>query len=228
MHDRQFSRLIATIGLPIVSSIVLSGCMTTRLEESKNKATGIQSHESVVILEASYHAGNETEDEFVDCVSKTVQKGRRGLNVFPDEKFIDAMFPWFEPRTMPRGPSALPDLFARPGLTERLEASGVRYIIWVTGDTEQSGSGGSLSCAISPAGGGCFGLAWWEDDSSYEAAIWDIRSGKSAGEVSADVHGTSVIPAVIIPVPLIARTKAAACKGLANELRTFIADEGPL
>jgi len=208
--------------------ISLAGCMTTRVEESKNTATGILTDERIVILEASYQSGNETEDKFVDCVSKMVQRGNRGLNVFPDDEFIDAMFPWFEPRTMPRGPEALPALFERPGLTERLEASGVRYIIWVTGDTEKSASGGSLSCAVSPAGGGCFGLAWWEDDSSYKAAIWDIRAGKSAGEVSTKVHGTSVIPAVIIPVPLIARTRAAACKGLANELRQMISDEGPL
>ncbi len=208
--------------------ISLTGCMTTRVEESKNTATGILTDERIVILEASYQSGNETEDKFVDCVSKMVQRGNRGLNVFPDDEFIDTMFPWFEPRTMPRGPEALPALFERPGLTERLEASGVRYIIWVTGDTEKSASGGSLSCAVSPAGGGCFGLAWWEDDSSYKAAIWDIRAGKSAGEVSTKVHGTSVIPAVIIPVPLIARTRAAACKGLANELRQLIADEGPL
>jgi len=214
--------------LAIVLSVTLTGCMTTRVEETKNTATGIRVDERIVILEASYHAGNETEDEFVDCISKSVQKGRGGLNVYPDEQFIDVMFPWFEPRTMPRSPEALPALFERPGLTERLEDSGVRYIIWVTGDTEKSASGGSLSCAIAPGGGGCFGLAWWEDDSSYKAAIWDIREGKLAGEVSADVHGTSVIPAVIIPVPIIARTKSAACKGLAKELQSFITDEGPL
>jgi len=216
------------IALPMVLSIALTGCMTTRVEETKNTATGILTGESIVIIEASYHDGNETEDEFIDCVSKTVQKGRHGLTVYPDDKFIDIMFPWFEPRTMPRGPEVLPTLFKLPGLTERLEASGVRYIVWVSGDTEKSAAGGSLSCAIAPGGGGCFGLAWWEDDSSYKAAVWDIRNGKSAGEVSTDVHGTSVIPAIIIPVPLISRTKAAACKGLAKELRSFITDEGPL
>jgi len=85
-----------------------------------------------------------------------------------------------------------------------------------------------LSCAASPAGGGCFGLLWWENDSSYEAAIWDLEDGTSAGEVSTDVRGTSVIPALIVPIPLIARTQSAACKGLAQELRTFIVDSGPL
>ena len=206
----------------------LSSCMTTRVEESKNAATGILNSESVVIMEASYHTGNDTEDKFIDCVSKTIQKGPNRINVFPDEEFVDALFPWFEPRTMPQGPDGLPDLFARPGVTERMKESGVRYIVWVTGETEQSASGGSLSCAIAPGGGGCFGLAWWEDDASYAAAIWDVRDGKSAGEVSADVHGTSVIPALIIPLPLIARTQTAACKGLARELQSFLVDSGPL
>lgn len=206
----------------------MSGCMTTRMEETKNAATGILEGERVVIMEASYHTGNETEDKFIDCVSKGVQKGRNGIDVFPDEDFVDALFPWFEPRTMPQGPDALPDLFTRPGVTERMRDSGVRYIVWVTGETEQSASGGSLSCAVAPGGGGCFGLAWWEDDASYSAAVWDVRNGRSAGEVSANVHGTSVIPALVIPVPLIARTQAAACKGLARELQSFLIGSGPL
>ncbi|MBT8441821.1 MAG: hypothetical protein KJO76_05490 [Gammaproteobacteria bacterium] len=208
--------------------VALAGCMTTRVEESKNSKTGIADHESVVILEASYHNGNETEDDFVDCIAKTVQKGRNGLRVIPEDEFIDSMFPWFEPRTMPQGPESLPALFEKPGVDARMKENGVRYIIWVTGDTERSASGGSLSCAVAPGGGGCFGLAWWENDSSYEAAIWDIRDGKSAGAVSADVKGTSVIPAVIVPVPLIARTRSAACKGLARNLREFIVDSGHL
>jgi hypothetical protein len=211
-----------------VLALMLGGCMTTRVEETKNAKTGIGKNERIVILEASYHNGNETEDDFVDCVSSRVQKGRNKLSVYPDDDFIDALFPWFEPRTAPQGPDALPDLLDRPGVSERLEESGVRYLVWVTGDTERAASGGSLSCAVGPGGGGCFGLAWWENDSSYAAAIWDIRDGKSAGEVSADVQGTSVIPAVIVPVPLIARTQAAACKGLARELKEFIVDSGPL
>ncbi|MFQ5635338.1 MAG: hypothetical protein ACE5G3_08410 [Gammaproteobacteria bacterium] len=227
-HHRRPLRLTASLVALGLTSLPLAGCMTTRMEESKNARTGIEQGERIVILEASYHNGNETEDDFVACVSKTVQKGRKGLSVYPDQVFIDALFPWFEPRTVPQAAGSLADLLQRPGVSERSEASGVRAIVWVTGDTERASSGGSLSCAVAPGGGGCFGLAWWENDSSYEAAIWDIREGKSAGQVSTDVQGTSVIPAVIVPVPIIARTKAAACKGLARELKNFISDSGPL
>ena len=53
------------------------------------------------------------------------------------------------------------------------------------------------------------------------------RPKAAVGEVSANVHGTSMIPALIIPLPLIARTETAACKGLASELQRFITDSGP-
>ncbi len=215
----------ATTAVVAAASLLLGACMTTRVEESKRAAIGLQDDEAIVIVETSYHLGNETEDSFVDCVSKAVQKGRKGLRVYPDEAFADELFPWFEPRFMPQGPDALPQLLARPGVAEKIRASGIRYIVWLNGDTERTNSGGSLSCAVGPGGGGCFGLAWWESDSSYAASIWDIEDGKAAGEVSTAVRGTSMIPALIVPLPFIARTQAAACKGLARELQAFLAGE---
>ena len=213
-------------GTIIIAGVLLSGCMTTRVEGSKDAATGIADGQFIVIIESSYHSGNQTEDGFVDCVTKEVQKGRAVLSVYPDEVFQDDLFPWFEPRTMPQGPNALPALMDKPGVAQRIRESGVRYIVWINGNTERTNGGGSLSCAVGPGGGGCYGLAWWENDSSYEAAVWDIEDGKSAGAVSAAVRGTSMIPALVVPVPLIARTQNAACKGLARELRSFIVNEG--
>jgi len=87
------------------------------------------------------------------------------------------------------------------------------------------GSGGSMSCAAGPGGGGCFGCAWWQDDSKYEASVWDLDGLEKTGTVSADVSGTSYIPAIIIPIPLIARTQSKACNALANQLKLFIVSD---
>ena len=84
-----------------------------------------------------------------------------------------------------------------------------------------------MSCAIGPGVGGCFGITWWENDASYHAAVWDLRQKVDTGSVSAAVHGTSMIPALVIPLPLIARTQSAACKNLARQLRQFISVPGP-
>lgn len=210
-----------------LASMILCGCMTSRVEESKNSATGLAAGESVVILASSYHRGKAAEEDFVTCVSDQVQKGQSALAVFPERKFTDALFPWFEPRTAPQTPEQLPELLARPGVAERIKERGIRYIVWLDGNTERTNGGGSLSCAIGPGGGGCFGLTWWEDAASYDAAVWDLRQKADAGSVSADVHGTSMIPALLIPVPLIARTQSAACKDMARELRQFIVGTEP-
>ena len=96
---------------------------------------------------------------------------------------------------------------------------------WLDGDTDRVAGGGSLSCAAGPGGGGCFGFAWWQNDADYNAQVWDLKGLEAAGSVTADVSGTSFLPALVVPIPLIARARAAACKGLAEQLRTFIVDE---
>lgn len=222
------TRLVLTKALAAcVSAALASSCMTSRLEEAKNAATGIRADEAVVILATSYHRNKPTEGGFVDCIADRVQRGSRHVKVYSDNQFRDALFPWFEPRTMPQTPESLPELLARPGITERIESRGIRYVVWLNGTTERTGGGGSLACAIGPGGGGCFGFGWWEDQARYQAAVWDLRQKAAAGTVSADVHGTSMIPALVIPLPLIARTQTAACKGLATKLQQFITESGP-
>lgn len=220
-------RSAARILLPLLTALASSGCVTSRVEESKNVATGIRDDESVVVFATSYHSGNKTESGFLDCVNDELDDGRDALNVYPSERFRDELFPWFEPRTMPHSIEALPELLAKPGVTERIMKRGVRYLVMVKGSTEKTSGGGGMSCAAGPTGGACFGLVWWENDGSYEATVWDLKKAEHAGEVSTDVHGTSMVPALIVPLPFIARTQTAACKGLARELRQFIVQEGP-
>ncbi len=206
-------------------ALTASGCVTSRVEGTKNTATGITDDESVVILATSYHQGNKTESDFLECMNDQLDGGD-SFNLYPSAKFRDDLFPWFEPRTMPQGIEALPELLARPGVARRITERGVRYLVWVKGSTERTSGGGGMSCAASTVGGGCFGLVWWEDEGSYEAAVWDLKKGEHAGKVKTDVHGTSMVPALIIPLPFVARTEVAACNGLVRELRQFITQEG--
>ena len=206
----------------ILLSIFLSACATERIEDIRETSTGILEGEGIVIMARSYHLGNETEASFIKCINKELGKD---LRVVPSDEFIDALFPWFEPRTAPYDTKGLPLLMERPGVARKIAEKKIRYVIWVDGDTDKVAGGGSLSCAAGPGGGGCFGFAWWTKDSKYNAVVWDLAAMKSAGSVSTDVSGTSYMPALIIPIPLISRTKSRACKGLADELKLFINDE---
>ncbi len=213
---RRNKFLLALVGLG------LAGCVTSRVEDARENVTGLEDGQSVVIMTKSYHQGNETEKDYLTCVEKALGSGSKRIKVVPHQQFVDRLFPWFEPRTAPADTKGLPALMDRPGVADAVKAMGVRYVVWLDGDTERVAEGGSLSCAAGPGGGGCFGFAWWQNDADYEAAVWDLDGNESAGTVSADVSGTSFLPALVVPIPLIARTQTKACKGLAQQLRAFI------
>jgi hypothetical protein len=184
--------------------------------------SGLAKDERVVFLVRGYHTGNATEDSFTRCLEKRLSDGGQTIDVYPRGQFMDALFPWFEPRTAPESSEALPELLARPAVARRINDTGVRYIVWLNGDTERVDGGGGISCSVSPAGGGCFGFAWWEKDSSYAASVWDLKNVATSGSVTTQVSGFSMMPAVVIPIPLIAPTQTTACKQLATELREFL------
>jgi hypothetical protein len=198
--------------------------MTARIEQSREALTGIGDDEAVVILARSLHNGNDTETGFIDCIDQQLGKGAHPLRVIPDEIFRDSYYPWFEPRTAPKGPADLPRLLTEPALAAKLAENKVRYLIWIEGSTEALEGGGSISCAAGAGAGGCFGLMWWEKDSDYEASVWDVKKAIGTGRVSTDVNGMSVVPAVVVPIPLIAPTQGKACRRLAEQLRMFIVE----
>ena len=74
-------------------------------------------------------------------------------------------------------------------------------------------------------GGGCFGFGTWSDDANYEAAIWDFTDRAEVGRVSTSATGQSYMPAVIVPIPIIAPVQGTACDGIANQLLEFLSSE---
>ena len=208
--------------LVLMTALGLGGCVTSHVEDARENVTGLKTGESIVIMAKSYHQGNETESDYITCVEKALRSGSKGINVVPHQQFVDELFPWFEPRTVPSDTKGLPILMNRPGVKQAVNDMGVRYIVWLDGDTERVAEGGSLSCAAGPGGGGCFGFAWWQNDADYEATVWDLDDFESAGSITADVSGTTFLPALVVPIPLIARTQTKACKGLASQLHAFI------
>ncbi|MCH9004955.1 MAG: hypothetical protein IH838_06635 [Proteobacteria bacterium] len=208
--------------LTIILVVAISGCVTAVIEDAREQPTGLLEGETVVVMAKSYHQGNETETDYIRCVEKALGRGSGALNVVPNQQFVDNLFPWFEPRTAPADTKGLVQLMERPGVPEAVRDMGVRYIVWLDGDTSRVTQGGSLSCAAGPGGGGCFGFAWWTDAADYEASIWDLGDSAAVGTVKVDYSGTSFLPALVIPIPLIARTQSKACSGLAKQLKLFI------
>ena len=210
----------------ILMTMLLMGCASARIQQSRTATTGMTTEESLVILSRTSYNERETEESFTDCLSDALSGGRTPIRLMSEAEFKDQLYPWFEPRTAPDSSDDLARLFAQPGVQQRIDENNVRYIAWIDGDTITTDRGGSFSCTVSTVGGGCFGVTYWEEDASYEAAIWDLQNLTTAGEISADASGTSYIAGLVLPIPIMARPGNAGCKALALQLKEFLQAEG--
>jgi hypothetical protein len=194
-----------------------AACTTTRIDESRVESAAVGSGEKVVVLGRRHNSEYETEPEFVRCVGRGVAS--TGAAVVPELEFMNSFYPWFEPRTAPMSLKRFEALLQMPAFATRMRELNLRYIVWVDGRTETVDKAGSISCAVGPGGAGCIGFGTWDDESKYEASVWDLRLSQSIATISTESAGTSYMPAVIVPVPIIARVRAAACDGLSAQLK---------
>lgn len=234
----MLTRYSALAGV-LAAVCVAPGCMTSKVEESRQVAASIQANESIVVLKKPQLEGTGTEEKFLDCLQERLggelvhpedgqsAKKRRGdggvpFRIYGEQEFTDALFPWFEPSTAPASAAGLRSLVERPGVAERLQQIGVRYVVWLDGSTRKTDGGGSVACAVGPGGGGCFGVGWWEKQSDYVATVWDMQTASEIGTVSTDVSGTSVLIGAIAPIPIITPVQRTACDRLSDQLRSFL------
>ena len=220
---KVISKIRASIGC-ITATLVIT-CTSTTVDEFRQGATSIESDESVVVLGRRQASDFETKSDFIECVGERMSEGENAISVIPEREFIDAMFPWFEPRTAPLRAGDLEQLLAEDVVAQKMNEFGIKYMVWVEGFTETTGRTGSISCTVGPGGGGCFGFGTWEDDANFDARVWDVTSLKNVGTINTDATGQSYLPALVVPIPLIARVETNACNRLAAQLKDFVNGE---
>ena len=218
---------IPVVAIALIGLALLTGCKSTTVidEYRETSVATIIGDESIVVLGRRHSSGYETEGDFISCVGKSLKQGQSRINVIPEKDFVDSMYPYFETSTAPMDVRNLGKLAQIPVIADKFNDFNLRYFVWIDGATERTDSSGSVSCAVGPGGGGCFGFAYWKDEASYEASIWDFKELSLSGKINAETKGTSFMPAIIIPIPMLARVQENACKSLANQIRTFFSEQ---
>lgn len=212
---------------PLATLALLSGCMTAKLDENRMLPTAIAADEGIVILAKPQVEGTGAEEDFMGCVGDKLAAGETPVKVYENQRFQDTLFPWFEPSTAPVRAEGVTALLNRPKVAHRLAETGVRYVVWVDGNTRKTDGGGSIACGAAPGAAGCIGFGWWEKQSDYVATVWDLKTAKSAGSVSTNIIGTSAMVGLVVPLPFIARVQGTACDRLAGQLRAFLQGTDP-
>ena len=125
--------------------LLLSACTTSRIDVARHTSTELSRDTGMVLLARKKDGGQKTEEAFMECLNKTLAKMQLLVSIYPEQEFLDKLFPWFESRTAPTTPEELPTLLSRPGVKERISQTGVRYIIWVDGSSEKVDGGGGIA-----------------------------------------------------------------------------------
>jgi len=212
-----------TIILLTICISVQSGCLsTTVIDKYIDAEISLKSGDSVVLLGRRYNSEHEIENDFISCVGKALSRGETGINIIPEDLFLDSMYPHFEVSTAPVDVKNLGKLVQDPVIAKKFSEFSIRYFIWIDGYTERVDSSGSFSCAVGPGGAGCFGFTTWKDEASYEASVWDFDTLNLAGRISAETQGTSYMPMIYVPIPLLARVQANACSSMASQIKGFM------
>jgi len=220
---KYFQLLINVLILISATACTTINVDHVQLEENVQVSKG----DTMVVLGRHQSAEFETEGALVRCLGSRLKRVAGGLNVIEQDEFVDSFYPWFESRTAPLHPDKLRAVLDQPLVAQKMSDLQIRYLVWIEGSTERTGSSGSISCSITPGGGGCFGFGTWEDTSDYETTIWDVDSFTEVGRISTEAVGTSYMPAFVIPIPLLAQVQGDACKGMGNQLVKFFQENTP-
>jgi len=204
----------------------LTACVAATVDEMVvNEPTEGIGEASSVILGRRHASDYDTEPDFIECVGKHISSRDKSIQVIGELEFINALYPWFEPRTAPLHPRDIDRLLRQAPVAAKMIELKTEYMIWIDGSTERTNSSGSVACGIGPGGAGCFGFGTWGDEANYEAIIWDFTDKAEVGRISTSAAGQSYMPAIIIPIPIIAPVKGTACDGIGNQLLEFLSSK---
>ncbi|MFZ5555290.1 MAG: hypothetical protein ACOZDY_00985 [Pseudomonadota bacterium] len=158
--------------------------------------------------------GRETEE----CLAASIRAHAPGVRIVPRQKIRDALYPRLEPATQPPTEEAFAELLARPAVQERLRGLGLTHLVAFTGGTDAPPFQGGILCGTGYGGGGCLGFAWQDKTTTLAAALWDLERRERVAQEKARTEGTTIVPAFVLPIPLIADTHTAACQELGAQV----------
>ncbi len=208
--------------LSSLALVLLQGCVTSTVDEVLYKGPEADLGDASIVIMGRRHASDyETDPDFIQCVGKHIQKADGDITVMSELEFMNQLYPWFEPRTAPLRPSDINRLMDVPAVRDKLASMNTEYMVWIDGETVRTDGAGSMTCGIGPGGAGCFGFGTWGNDSDYEATIWDFTDQEEVGRMSTQASGQSYMPAVVVPIPIIAPVQGTACDGLGDQLLEF-------
>ena len=207
--------------------LVAASCATSTVEVQDTRPGlrgGIAADESLTIVSVS----SSISEDVLKCVEDSLRGEAPALIVVPSRKFRDSMFPWFEPSTMPGSDDHLAQLMGKPSVRQRVMDLGLRYVVALSGGTYTAGNDSWGGCAGGYAAAACVGGMTIDMKTDLTAAILDLTSSQSVGEIEATGAGTSGAGLILLlPYFFISSTETYTCRALAHSIARFVSGSQP-
>jgi len=192
--------------LIIISGIF--GCTKSQIKDSLKDHSRENQYITATILPINLKG-----KEFAECVKEKLKEDLQYLKFIPGDKFREAMFPWFEPKTAPKKIEEISALLTKPLVKNRIESLGVELLIYMHGYTK----------TYDPSSGGDvigFGISGTRE-TDIRTTLWDLKEIVRVGDTDISFKGTiaggiTIIPPFVFIIP--AFTERNACNETAKRI----------
>lgn len=225
-------------------AVILSAC-TDNIPVTGDRYfnTSLREGESIGLVLASYgacyHHNNQEcgpesdlsakQREFENCVVRAIKAENPAVDVVPSEKFM----PILARNSSANTGTALDAQLENPALREELTAMGLKYLVAMEVQTEESErrtGGGVPNVAAAPAiwiiGRGGDRTTW------FVSRIFESISGEETGHLDTELSGADgwFVPVLVIiplpPIPFSTATESRTCTAMGEALAKFITGAG--
>lgn len=208
-------------GLVTVTALGAGCSAKAQVGYIRQARTGIAPDEAVAVIVEGFSGefSADKEEEFAGCIGDAIRKVHPTLRIVALDEFRRAAFPDLTPAQIP--PTAWHELVSQVGFREKIAPLGLRYLISISGKTVKNWGLGT-QCG----GQGCVLVLAGERHSSLDAAVFDVKQERKAGEVRGAAFGRPVVM-IFPPVPVFitAPTESKACQEVGREVARFLTGE---
>lgn len=206
----KFLRLISGA---LAFASLLTACATAQVRDGRATSVAIDSDESMAILVS--HSARDLEKAAVRCISSAVTKTFPFVRIVSADEFRRAAFPDLPADAAPHSAEFVALLMNDPRFLQRIAPLRLRYLISVSGATEQS--------VVGAGGGGPAGLVVWNRSTRLSASVLDLKREQAACELSASVAGNPWMLIVGgLPLGIPSMTESQACEELGRSVTKFL------
>jgi hypothetical protein len=191
----------------VVVAVMSAACATTTITvETPVRADPGTGVAVAFIEEVPLTSSSGYRRDLVSCVMTAIHAQLPGLRSIPGTTLLHALYSTSSEAADALDPLSLMLLQDDPAARQRVSASGIRYVVAVSGGSRMTGASDAIMTPV-------LIVAGWTRQSEYAAELYDLNSGQVVGRGSATAeaaggYGLGILPPFVYVLPSLTHSRA--------------------